>query len=164
MKANLIMNFNIDKKNKAINVEREFGASLEKVWDAWTRSEILDQWWAPKPWKTKTKSMDFRAGGYWLYAMTGPEGEAHWCRADYKTVEKLKKFTLIDAFCDENGVIGGDIPRSNWKVSFEGKGQSTMVYIQTTYDKAEDLEKYIEMGFREGFTSAMENLDVIFAS
>jgi len=37
----------INKQNNAINVTREFDAPLNLVWDAWTKAEIIDQWWAP---------------------------------------------------------------------------------------------------------------------
>ncbi len=60
-----------DAANKKLIVVREFDAPLEQVWKAWTDKDILDKWWAPKPWKAKTKSMDFREGGAWLYSMGG---------------------------------------------------------------------------------------------
>src|SRR5687768_8096768 len=103
MKSNVLINFTIDKENKKIKVEREFDAPVARVWAAWTEQELLDQWWAPKPWKARTKTMDFREGGYWLYAMVGPEGEEHWARADYKSISPLRSFSAADSFCDENG-------------------------------------------------------------
>ena len=51
------MNFVVDKENNKVNVSREFAAPISKVWPAWTQSLILDQWWAPKPWKAKTKTI-----------------------------------------------------------------------------------------------------------
>jgi uncharacterized protein YndB with AHSA1/START domain len=49
------MNFVVDKQNNKVKVTREFAAPLSKVWAAWTQSELLDQWWAPKPWKAKQR-------------------------------------------------------------------------------------------------------------
>ena len=73
MTATLLFDFIVNKENNTINIEREFAAGLDLVWDAWTKPEILDQWWAPQPFRTKTKSMDFREGGSWHYAMIGPD-------------------------------------------------------------------------------------------
>jgi len=160
----LLMNFSVDKENKKIKVEREFAAPVEKVWEAWTDKNLLDRWWAPKPWQTKTKTRDFREGGSWLYAMVGPDSTAHWCRADYRSVQKLKGFSLQDAFCDENGKINTDFPSTKWDVSFSPNGETTMVHIELSYDSAEDLEKILALGFKEGFTMALENLDGIFNS
>ncbi|MBR9999709.1 MAG: SRPBCC domain-containing protein [Cyclobacteriaceae bacterium] len=163
MRSNLLMKFSVDKENKKINVEREFSAPISKVWTAWTESRILDQWWAPKPWKVRTRTMDFREGGYWLYAMAGPDGTEHWCRADFKSVVPLKSYSGLDAFCDENGNIDDSFPRSVWNVEFRELQNSTEVSVQITYEKLADLEKIIEMGFKEGFTAALENLDDLFS-
>jgi len=163
MKSNLLMNFTVDKENSTVNVKREFDASLSNVWSAWTEQEILDQWWAPAPWKSRTKSMDFKVGGRRLYAMVGPEGEEHWALADFTSISPKTNFKWLDAFCDSEGNINTDFPRSDWNVSFSENGDSTFVDIAIKHDKLSDLEQTIQMGFKEGFTIAMEGLDVIFA-
>jgi uncharacterized protein YndB with AHSA1/START domain len=159
MKSDLFMEFTVDKANSKVSVKREFAAPLQDVWAAWTESELLDQWWAPKPWKAKTKIMDFRPGGFWLYAMVGPEGEEHWGRADYLSIEILKYFKAHDAFCDEEGNVNNDFPQSDWKAEFSEEPGSTFVRIEMTSVRPADLQTYIEMGFQEGFTMALENLD-----
>ncbi|GGH42116.1 hypothetical protein GCM10007423_38530 [Dyadobacter endophyticus] len=153
------MNFSVDKENNRINVEREFAAPVAKVWAAWTQSELLDQWWAPRPWKARTKSMDFREGGSWLYAMVGPEGEEHWAKLDYKTINPQKSFSGIDAFCDENGKLNEEFARSTWTNTFTETDGSTTVSVVIQYDKYEDIEQIMQMGFKEGFTMALGNLD-----
>jgi len=157
------MDFLIDKVNRKVRVTREFAAPLEKVWAAWTQSELLDQWWAPKPWKARTKKMDFKEGGHWLYAMVGPEGEEHWCREDFKSVSPMKSFKAVDAFCDPEGKISNEFPTSTWFCEFREAGNKTKVNIEMECETAADLEKYIEMGFQEGFTSALGNLDELLA-
>lgn len=164
MKSSLLMNFSVDKERKQINVEREFAAPVEKVWAAWTESHLLDRWWAPKPWKARTKQMDFTEGGYWLYAMVGPNGEEHWAREDFKTIKPLKSFSAQDAFYDENGNINTSFPISYWTNKFNGSLNSTVVSIEIKYDELADLEKMIEMGFKEGFTAGLENLDDLLNS
>lgn len=159
MKSSLLMDFSVEKENSTIKVKREFAAPLEKVWAAWTQSELLDQWWAPKPWKARTRSMDFSVGGFWLYAMVGPDGTEHWSRADYTAIVTLKSFKGEDYFCDEGGTFNPQFPKSFWSVIFTRSGASTIVDIETKYEKLSDLEVIIEMGFKEGFTMALENLD-----
>ena len=159
MNSNLLFDFSVNRENNTISVKREFAADLNLVWAAWTTPELLDQWWAPKPYQTKTKSMDFREGGSWFYAMISPENVAHWCRADYKKIEPLKSFSGLDAFCDEQGVINQDFPRSLWTNTFVEHGNNTTVNIIIAYEKLDDLEKIIALGFKEGFTMALGNLD-----
>jgi uncharacterized protein YndB with AHSA1/START domain len=164
MKTALMMDFSVDKTNNTISVKREFAADLSLVWDAYTKSEILDQWWAPKPWKTKTKSMDFREGGQWIYAMVGPKGEEHWCIANYKKIEPQKSFIAKDGFADADGNVNTAMPQSTWNASFNNAEVGTLVSFKIQYDDLAQLEATINMGFKEGLSMAMENLDELLAS
>jgi len=163
MKSNLLMNFTVDKEKNTVNVKREFNASLPEVWSAWTEPQILDLWWAPAPWKSQTKSMNFEEGGRRLYAMVGPEGEEHWALADYTSINAKTKVKWLDAFCDSEGNLNDEFPRSVWDVTFAEKDGSTFVDVEIRHEKLSDLEMLIQMGFKEGFTIAMEGLDVVFA-
>ncbi len=75
MNSNLLFNFTVKEDASTILVTREFNSKLNLVWSAFTEPAILDQWWAPKPYITETKSMVFSVGGTWLYAMVAPTGE-----------------------------------------------------------------------------------------
>lgn len=160
MKAALLMDFTVDKSNNTIHVKREFDAPRDLVWKAWTTADILDEWWAPKPYKCNTKTMDFRNGGYWLYCMQGPEGDVLWCRADYTGIIPEQAYELDDAFCDSEGVINDIHPGSHWHNTFsEADQDKTLVSVEISYKCLADLEKILEMGMQEGFTKCMENLD-----
>ncbi|WP_100615518.1 SRPBCC domain-containing protein [Confluentibacter citreus] len=159
MKNHLLFHFIVNKENNTVNIEREFAANLDVVWDAWTKPEILDQWWAPKPYRTVTKSMDFREGGTWLYYMLSPENDKHWCKNDYLKIDPKKSYSGLDAFCDEEGMVNKDMPRTQWTNTFSENANKTLVSIVATYESLADLEKIISLGFKEGLTMALENLD-----
>lgn len=160
MKNNLFFEFKVNKENNTVHVEKEFAANLDLVWDAWTKPQLLDQWWAPKPYNAVTKSMDFREGGRWLYYMLSPENQKHWCKNDYFKIELKKNYTGLDAFCDENGITDENMPRTKWTNTFKQEGDNkTRVSIVATYDNLADLEKVIAMGFQEGFTAGLNQLD-----
>lgn len=154
-----VFDFSVDKTNSTIHIKRQFRASLQRVWQAWTTAELLDRWWGPKPWRAETKTMDFREGGYWIYAMVGPEGERHWSRVDYISIVKEKSFTAKDGFCDEKGTMNTAFPRNIWETAFHATGNRVMVDITLTFDQLADLEQTIAMGFREGFTAGLNQLD-----
>src|SRR6266550_2631646 len=116
--SNLQFDFLVDRENKTITVKKEFAAEVSLVWDAFTKQELLDQWWGPKPWKAVTKSMEFKEGGQWRYAMRGPEGEEHWAISNYQEIEKPKYFTCVDGFTDAEGNLNKEMPRQHWKVTF----------------------------------------------
>lgn len=164
MNNNPAVDFSVNQENKTITIKREFAAELPLVWDAFTKSDILDQWWAPKPWKARTKSMDFREGGHWHYAMVGPQGEEHWALVQYRTIQVQKKFTGLDAFADAEGNVNSNLPQSQWEVTFADKGQETLVEYNIAFDDLAQLEKTLQMGFKEGLTIAMQGLDELLAS
>lgn len=159
MNHQLFFDFSVNKENKTITVTREFAAPLDLVWNAWTQAEVLDQWWAPRPYRTQTKTMDFREGGHWLYAMISPENVTHWNKADFLKIEDKRAYAFLDAFCDENGTVNTDFPRSQWNNRFTGEGEHTTVHITLQLSSLNDLEKLIQMGFREGFTMGLNQLD-----
>ena len=148
-----------DLANKKLQIVREFHAPLEKVWKAWTESALLDKWWAPRPWKAETKTLDFREGGLWLYCMVGPSGDRTWCRVDYKTIRPLKSITDSAMFCDEEGKANLEFPVMHWNKQFKETGDSTTVTIDISFDREADMEAIIKMGFQEGFTMGLGNLD-----
>ncbi len=156
--------FTKDIPNKKMTVVREFNAPLENVWNAWTQSELLDQWWAPKPWKAKTKSMDFKEGGTWFYAMIGPDGTEIWALVDFLTIINHKMYEAVDAFSDKNGNKNSEFPNMNWKNDFTATAAGTKVRIEISFKSEDDLRKIIEMGFVEGFTAAHGNLDEVLAA
>jgi uncharacterized protein YndB with AHSA1/START domain len=149
----------VDRENSALTIKREFAANRQLVWDCYTKSELLDQWFAPKPLTTKTKSMDFREGGHWHYAMVDPNGTEYWGYTEYLTIDPIDNYTTRDAFSDETGKVNSELPTAIWNVTFTEKSGHTLVQTIATYPSLEGLEKVIEMGMQEGMTSTLERLD-----
>lgn len=152
-----------DAGGKKITVTGSFDATPEQVWSAWTESELLDQWWAPEPYHAQTKTINFTNGGYWLYAMVGPEGDKNWCRADFSNIQPYTSFEAVSLFCDENGTPNNAIPPMRWKSTFQATATGTTVIAEIAFDTTEGLNTILEMGFREGFTAALGNLERYFS-
>lgn len=148
-----------DLANRTLTAVREFDAPLELVWRAWTEKELLDQWWAPRPYQATTKSMDFREGGIWLYSMEGPDNYLEYCRADFQRIKTHQAFSSTGVFCDEQGSPNNDMPLMHWTNQFSSSAMGTKVQVNLSFDTEAELEKIIEMGFREGFAAAHGNLD-----
>src|SRR5580704_14161574 len=102
MKNDLQFDFIVDKTAKTVSITREFDAELSLVWDAFTKQEILDQWWAPKPWTSRTKHMNFENGGRRFYAMCGPEGQEHWSVQEFDDINPPKSFKMTSFFTDKD--------------------------------------------------------------
>ncbi len=167
MDNHLLFDFSIDKSSKTVNITREFNAERALVWDAFTKKELLDQWGAPEPFKARTKFMDFKVGGKRFYAMVSPEGHERWVLQTYTAIEPKTNFKLYNAFSDENE--NPEPAGSEWDYTFSeqksGAGQvTTTVHIRIYNDSLERMERMIEMGFKEGFTMTILNLEKLLTS
>ncbi len=155
--SNLLFDFTLDKTTKTVFITKEFAADLSLVWDAFTKPEILDQWWAPKPWFSKTKVMNFEVGGRRFYAMVSPEGQEHWSIQKYTSISPKTNFKYLNAFADENE--NPQLPGSEWDLNFSEQNGITKVSISIYNESLERMEKMIEMGFKEGMTATLNNLE-----
>jgi uncharacterized protein YndB with AHSA1/START domain len=159
MTAELQFDFVVDQEKNKITVKREFAAGRQLVWDCHTKRELLDRWFAPKPLTTKTKHMEFKQGGYWHYAMVTPDGQAFWNRLDYAEINPIDGYKALDGFCDESGVVNPDMPRAHWDVAFTNAKERTLVTTAILYNSADDVQKAINMGLKDGLASTLERLD-----
>ena len=156
------MDFIVDKATKTVTITKEFAYELSLVWDAYTKPELLDQWWAPKPLTSRTKVMDFRVGGRRFYAMVSPEGdELGWAVQKYTSISPKTNFKFFNAFADENE--NPELPGSDWDLTFSEQDKRTKVSISIYNESLERLEKLVEMGFKEGTMSQMKNLEELLS-
>ncbi len=158
------MEFIVDKEAKTVHITREFGAGRDLVWDAWTNPEILDQWWAPKPFASRTTEMDFRVGGRRLYAMVSPEGDERWSKQEYTAINPNYHFKFDSLFTDAEGNANTDFAASEWDVNFSGDDETTTVNVVISRDSFDEIEKMIEMGFKDGFTATLQSLEELLTS
>jgi uncharacterized protein YndB with AHSA1/START domain len=162
MSRHLLFDFKVDKSTNTVYVDKEFDAKLSLVWDAFTKQEILDQWWAPKPLISKTKHMDFKVGGRRFYAMVSPDGtEIGWQIFNYTSITPKSNFKYLSVFADKDETP--HLPAANWDLTFREQNgpdgyQSTIVSISIYFDSLEELEKMIKLGFKEGFTVTLSEL------
>src|SRR5580765_5166000 len=161
MKTNLPFEFTVDKAKKTAFINREFDAGLSLVWDAFTKKEILDQWWAPKPFSSKTKVMNFEPGGRRFYAMVSPEGQERWIIQKYSSISPKTNFKFFNAFADENE--NPELPGSEWDHNFSEENGKTKVNIIIYNESLERLERILE-GFTQGMKMSLHNLEDLLAT
>jgi len=159
---NLLFDFTVDKAAKTVFITREFDADLSLVWDAFTKQEILDQWWAPKPWASKTKVMNFKVGDRRFYAMVSPEGQERWSIQKYTSISPKTNFKFLNAFADKDE--NPELPGSEWDLSFSEENGKTKVSVSIYNESLERMEKMIEMGFKEGFMMTLKSLEDLLAT
>src|SRR5499433_1028860 len=153
----MLFDFTLDKPSKTVVVTAEFEAGLDLVWDAYTKPELLDQWWAPKPYTSRTKVMDFTVGGRRFYAMVGPDGSEGWAVQKYTSITPKTNFKFFNAFADEDENL--QLPGSDWDLNFSEQNGTTKVSISIYNESMERLERMIAIGFKEGTMMQIKNLE-----
>ncbi len=161
MKTHLLFDFTVDKSTKTVVINREFDAELSLVWDAFTKSELLDQWLAPKPWSSKTKYQDFKVGGKRFYAMVSPEGQKRWVIQEYRSITPKTNFKMYNTFAD--AAENPELPGSEWDHSFSEQNGTTKVSITIYNESLERLERILD-GFTQGMKMSLSNLEDLLAT
>ncbi len=156
------MEFIVNKETKTVSITKVFDAERNLVWDAYTKAELLDQWWAPKPWASRTKVMEFREGGRRFYAMVSPEGDERWSVQKYSSITPKTNFKLFNAFADADENL--ELPGSDWDLSFSEQDGKTTVSISIYNESLERLERMIAFGFVEGTKMQLQNLEELLAT
>ena len=155
------MEFIVNKETKTVSITKEFDAERDLVWDAYTKPELLDQWWAPKPMTSRTKAMDFEVGGRRFYAMVSPEGDERWVVQKYTAISPKTNFKMFNTFADADENL--ELPGSDWDLNFSEQDGTTKVSISIYNESLERLERMVEMGFVEGTKMQLQNLEELLA-
>ena len=161
MNNDLLFDFTVDKPAKTVFINREFDAPLLLVWDAFTKQEILDQWWAPKPYLSQTKSMNFEVGGKRFFAMVSPEGEERWLIQKFTSITPKTNFKTYNTFSDKDE--NPELPGSDWDLNFSEQDGRTKVSITIYNESFERMEKVLD-DFKQGFTATLQHLEDLLAT
>lgn len=156
------LDFVVDKEAKTVSITKEFAAGLDLVWDAYTKAELLDQWWAPKPFESRTMVLDFKVGGRRFYAMVGPDGAERWAVQKYTSITPKTNFKFFNAFADADENL--QLPGSDWNFDFIDQGETTKVSVSIYNESLERMEKILASGFTEGVKVQLQNLVELLAT
>ena len=156
-----VFDFVVDKPTKTVLITMEFDAELPLVWDAFTKPEILDQWYAPKPYISRTKYMNFKVGGQRFYAMVSPDGTEGWALQRYTSISPKTNFKMFNVFADKDE--NPKLPGSDWDLSFNEEDGRTTVTISIYNESLERMESLLE-GFKLGMRSTLESLRTLLTT
>lgn len=151
--------FNKDFEEQTAFVMKTFDAEVSEIWDYFTKSELLDSWWAPQPWKCETVTMDFREGGRWHYAMINPENEKVYGLVKINTIMQHRSIEWFDDFADENGNPLNSDMACSWLLGFTGVEEGTKLTVNIHFPSEEAMMSILEMGFEEGFRQTLNQLE-----
>lgn len=116
-------------------LERVIKAPRSVVWGAWMNPETLPQWWGPDGFSCRTKRIDLRADGEWVFDMIAPDGTVFPNHHVYNEVRPGERFdyTLL---WGENGPKHADA----W-ASFEDLDGATKVTLGMVFSTAAEFQE-----------------------
>ena len=116
-------------------LQREIQAPRSIVWGAWMNPETLPQWWGPEGFSCRTKRIDLRTGGEWVFDMIGPDGTVfpnHHLYIEVRPEERIG-YSLL---WGENGPKHADA----W-ASFEDQDGATKVTLGMVFSTAAEFQE-----------------------
>lgn len=121
--------------NRELSISRLLNAPRELVWEVWTHPEHIQHWWGPSGFKNSISKMDVKPEGEWEFVMHGPDGTDYKNKHIYKEIKKPEKIVM-------EHVTG---PKFRMTVTFEKKGDQTLVTIHSVFESAEQLKEVIRV-------------------
>jgi len=137
-------------------LERVVDVPPEKVWAAWTEPDHVVKWFTPKPWETVECEIDLRPGGIFRTVMRSPEGEDHPNVGCWLEVVENERLVWTDAL----GPGWRPSPESfmTGVILLEPRGEGTKYTAIALHKDEADRAKHDEMGFHEGWGTALDQL------
>ncbi|NTA51453.1 ATPase [Agrobacterium tumefaciens] len=116
-------------------LERTIKVPRNIVWKAWMNEKTLPQWWGPEGFSCRTKRIDLRTGGEWVFDMIGPDGTVipnHHRYVEVRPEERIG-YTLL---WGENGPKHADA----W-ASFEEQDGETKVVLGMVFSTEAEFQQ-----------------------
>ena len=139
--------------NRTLTLERTLNAPIKLVWEAWTNSEHIAQWWGPKGMNTKVIEHDFKVGGQWKYSMLMPDGNEFITEGVYSAIVELEK--IISSADFKPMTEGVEI-----QALFEADGEKTKFTFNVVHETEEYCKQQEAMGFYNGWASTFDRLEI----
>ena len=95
------------------------------MFEAFTESSQLVQWWGPKGFTTPTAEMDVRVGGKYRFGMQAPSGDVMYLTGEYREVSPPGR--LVFTWMWETGDMAGQ--ETLVTLEFTERGTSTEVEL-----------------------------------
>lgn len=142
------------KSDRELIVTRVFNGPPRLVFEAWARPELFQRWWAPKTFGLTILSYeaDVRTGGSYRLVMSHPAAEQPMAFFG-RYLEVIPSSRLV--WTNDEGGEGGAVTT----VTFEPKGDATVVVVHELYPSKEALDEAMASGSTSGWSEQFGQLD-----
>ena len=129
-----------------LRLSRRFGAPRERVFDAWTSPEVLNEWWSAMPsMRPSQAEVDLREGGRYRLGMRSTEsGDEHVAVGEYREVRRPERLVFTWQWEGKSEMTGGE---SLVEIDFLEDGDGTEVVLTHTGLPSEESRVSHEHGW-----------------
>ena len=143
-----------DPVTRTMTLTADYAAAPERVWLLWADPRRLERWWGPPDNPATVVDHDLTPGGKVTYYVSGPEGERHSGWWDVRVVDEPRslEFEMGDPA----------IPSLLVRVRIAGRDDGgTRMVIVTTFPSDEAMDQLIVMGYEQGLSAAVSQIDEV---
>jgi uncharacterized protein YndB with AHSA1/START domain len=145
--------------DRELVITREFDAPARLLFKAWSTREHIMNWFGPAGWPVTMCEMDFRVGGRWRMAMTGPSGKQNTpFGGTYLEIVPDRKIVF------DNGFESPGAERMVMTITFEEKDGKTTLIHHTLFASAAMKTSHTGAGFEAGTNSGLDQLEAVVAA
>jgi len=126
---------------------RSFDAPRKRVFDAWTKPELMAKWWGPKGFTVSHSKMDLKPGGIYHYGLKSSDGQVIWGKLTYREIMAPEKLVFVTSFSDEKGGTTRHPMSPNWPlemlsmITFEEEAGKTKIIVRWSPLNPTDIER-----------------------
>jgi uncharacterized protein YndB with AHSA1/START domain len=144
-------------------LDRTLDAPRDAIWRCWTETDLLEQWFCPKPWYVTDAVLDLRPGGEFSTVMHGPEGEEFPNTGICLEVVEGRKLVFTDAFAPGWRPVGRPFFAAEVLLDDAGEGRTRYV-ARAMHWTEEAMKEHEAMGFHDGWGKAADQLEELAKS
>lgn len=144
--------------DREIVLTRTFAASRELLFEAYTRADLLTQWYGARGWNLVGCEIDLREGGAYRFTSRGPGGEEMVQAGTVRTLRRPERLELTELF-DHQSYAGETLITHE----FTEHGGQTTVTTTVRYATQEGRDTVLRYPMARGVTEAGDRLAELLA-
>ncbi len=156
-------------------LHRSFDVPIARIYEAWTRPEVLARWLPPTGMDMAFLDAEIRAGGSSRYVMSNPH-VTMWGRAAYLTMDPPHEVIYTQEFCDEAGNLSRHPFAPTWPATMrttvtlteEGPERTRVRVRWEPWNEAtaEEIATFVEgrAGMTQGWTGSFDKLEAVLGA
>lgn len=150
-----------DEVPTELHVRRFFAAPRQLVFDAWTKPEMMAQWWGPRGFTTPRVDLDPRPGGEIRIDMRGPDGAIYPMSGKFLEIHPPYRFHFTSTPLDKDGNAIFTLWNS---VLFEEKDGGTEVVLDVHVLSMTGAAPQYLKGMHAGWSQTLDRLHEFIGS